>query len=364
MKKILIYFTLILFTLLSNAQEKKLYKFNNPYYEIDSLAVYTQYKGDIPLLVSELTKNCTTQLEKSRAIFMWITENIEYDYKAYNKGDGDMGMPEHKAGKEYGKAYAKWEDNYLKNIITKKKAICSGYSWLFKKMCDLSGIQSSVVSGYIKQKKGEIGKTGKLDHAWNVMLIDDKYYHIDATWGAGFCFKNEKGKLESFVKRRNDFYWLIPHDKLLIDHFPEDPEWIRHKPYVNAMEDYKNQPYYEKGIIPYIKIVKPESGIINARVGNVIHFKLKVVNYAGPHLVRIRNNTNRTSVLKPIESYYIDKDSNSVFYMEWKDSVDFKREVKDTTIVFDYMIRDDRIRNIEVGIDGWPTAFYFKVNIQ
>lgn len=206
-------------------------------------------------------------------------------------------------------------------------------------MCDLSGIQSSVVSGYVKQKKGEIGKTGKLDHAWNVMLIDDKYYHIDATWGAGFCFKNEKGKLESFVKRRNDFYWLIPHDKLLIDHFPEDPEWIRHKPYVNAMEDYKNQPYYEKGIIPYIKIVKPESGIINAKVGDTIHFEIEVENYTGPFTMHTTTN------LKPDE------------YTQTK----FKRI--GTILTFDYPIENKRIRELTIYSDGFE-ILTFKIKIK
>lgn len=121
MKKTLL-LSLVLFTFLSKAQDKELIKINNPYYEIDSLAVYTEFKGELPLLVNDLTKNCTTQLEKTRVIFMWITENIAYDYKAANKNNIKVKFPKHKGKKDYGTIYAKWEDKFLK--INKERESC------------------------------------------------------------------------------------------------------------------------------------------------------------------------------------------------------------------------------------------------
>ena len=70
MKKFLLSI-IILFCFLKGYCQKDI---NNPYYTIDNIAIHTEYKNDIPLLVSDLTKHCTTDLEKVRAIFMWITE--------------------------------------------------------------------------------------------------------------------------------------------------------------------------------------------------------------------------------------------------------------------------------------------------
>ena len=46
------------------------------YSAIDNYAKTVKYKGDLKLLVSDLTKNCTTELEKTRAIFIWVTHNV------------------------------------------------------------------------------------------------------------------------------------------------------------------------------------------------------------------------------------------------------------------------------------------------
>jgi hypothetical protein len=46
------------------------------YRTIDSLARTIQYKNDLRLLTDDLTKNYTDPLDKTRAIFIWITQNI------------------------------------------------------------------------------------------------------------------------------------------------------------------------------------------------------------------------------------------------------------------------------------------------
>src|SRR5690349_17213354 len=52
---------------------------------VDSLAASVQYKKNIYTLASELTEPYTNKLYKARSIFKWITENIRYDYKDYNR---------------------------------------------------------------------------------------------------------------------------------------------------------------------------------------------------------------------------------------------------------------------------------------
>lgn len=52
---------------------------------LDSVSRSKTYEGDLKLLVSELTKQCTSETEKARAVFIWVTDNIAYDYEAINK---------------------------------------------------------------------------------------------------------------------------------------------------------------------------------------------------------------------------------------------------------------------------------------
>ena len=44
-----------------------------------------KYADDINLLTKQLTSPFTDEIFKARAIFRWITENIAYDFKYYNR---------------------------------------------------------------------------------------------------------------------------------------------------------------------------------------------------------------------------------------------------------------------------------------
>ena len=80
MKKSIIFFIFIISNSYSqNSNDKIQFDY------IDNYVKSIKYKGDISKLVFNLTKTCKTDLEKSRAIFFWISENISYDYKAFNK---------------------------------------------------------------------------------------------------------------------------------------------------------------------------------------------------------------------------------------------------------------------------------------
>src|SRR5690606_29018078 len=88
-------------------------------------------------LAKELTKNSTTELEKVRAIFIWITDNIEYDFELY------------KSPELQDEIYTS-EANIIEHTLKSKKAICSGYSFLFKSLCDEIGIESVSITGFSK----------------------------------------------------------------------------------------------------------------------------------------------------------------------------------------------------------------------
>jgi len=81
--------TLILAFSRACAQERDFH-----YTHADTLSMHVQYHGNINNLTMELTAPCSDQVQKSRAIFVWITNSIACDYKAYNKqvarGDNEL----------------------------------------------------------------------------------------------------------------------------------------------------------------------------------------------------------------------------------------------------------------------------------
>jgi len=246
------------------------------YSKADSLAKTIKYNYDLNLLTKQLTGPFPEPILKVRAIFRWITDNIAYDYKYINKyyykgrepktftcsGDSLQCEIRKKV----------WETAYINKVLNNKKAVCQGYSMLFKKMCDIAGIQSEVIPGYIRTEYYEVGTPGELDHAWNAVLLNGDYYLLDATWAAGGCTKDEDGKLLSFHKQFDNYYWLTPCEEFAKNHYPEDPKWVLLPHY--TIDKFSANPYYLPDEAGNIKLITPGSGVITVKRGDTIHFKL------------------------------------------------------------------------------------------
>jgi hypothetical protein len=163
-------------------------------------------------IASYISANFKDDNEKSRAIFIWVATNIQYDIEnmfALN-------------------FYEKKEEKILKPLKT-KKGICENYAALFTDICQKAGIRSFVVEGYTKQN----GFADYIPHAWSAALIDSTWYLFDPTWGSGYV---SGGKF--FKKINNDHYKANPalFNKT---HMPFDPLW--------QFLDYpiSNQEFYE-----------------------------------------------------------------------------------------------------------------------
>ena len=149
-----------------------------------------------------LIKPAKNEFEKVRSFYVWITENITYDTKTFFNPNRNKKVT-------------------ATEVLTKRKAVCEGYSTLFKALCDNADIKCYLVQGYSKgygfsQRK----KFTSTDHAWNVVFINNKWYLIDATWGSGYI--NEKKKV---VKKFSDYFFLTNPKKFIYTHLPSDPMW-------------------------------------------------------------------------------------------------------------------------------------------
>ncbi len=94
--------------------------------------------------------------EMVKAIHDYIVENTEYDEKSADLIDTDEMTPAYTA---YG-------------ALCEGMAVCEGYAKSFQFLCYCVGINSAQVYG-----------TGDGEpHMWNIVEIDDTWYHTDLTW--------------------------------------------------------------------------------------------------------------------------------------------------------------------------------------
>lgn len=343
----LIYHLLLLFCVTAFAQTPQ-----TDFTQLDSITRTKKYRGDLPLLVSQLTQNCITQTEKARAIFVWIADNIAYDYKAFNKHKLPKRLKP-KKGKNYNDIVAQWKIDYTDRVLRKGKGVCEGYAMLFKRMCDYAGLQTDYVPGYIKKSPREIGRMGTLDHAWNGIILDGKYYYLDVTWAAGYCDKNKKGKLNKFNKYLNNFYWLTPIEKFCMEHYPEDEKSPGVAEY--SKERYKNNPFAYGYYLLDTEIISPQSGVIEAHVGDTIHFEIKNKAFA----INIQYSTN-TDLHPFLTKESRDGNYRAIEESDEKHSLNIKRT--GDIYAFDYIVESDRLRTIEL-YNFNMRAYVFKVKI-
>jgi hypothetical protein len=235
-----------------------------------------KYKGDLASLTRTLTDPYSGQLSKARSIFIWITENIRYDCKDYNKhehrGKEQKGF-KCKNDEDCDAKKEAWETNYIDKVVRRKKGVCQGYAMLFKRMCDIAGLKSEYIRGYTRQEYYQVGMTGSLNHAWNSILIDSTYYLLDITWAAGSVEQNENGKLVDFEKGLNEYYWLTPARDFARNHFPVNPTWTLIPNY--TIENFSENPYYKASDLSILRLIQPNSGVIRAKTGDTIRFKIE-----------------------------------------------------------------------------------------
>ena len=187
---------------------------NSKYLEIDSYVrnCPNSIDKDLDQLVSYLDIIADSDIEKARAIYVWLAENISYDAKSINKN--------------------KYGHNSALGVLKSKKAVCAGYAKLFEILGKKMGLNIQFVTGYSKNDVLEeswdfMGEDG--DHAWNMIKIDDEWRVFDATWGAGNGRDDARGRLVFTKEFSDNWFDLSPHEAIF-SHFPEDTSLILTKP--------------------------------------------------------------------------------------------------------------------------------------
>ncbi|KAK2892217.1 kyphoscoliosis peptidase [Channa argus] len=159
---------------------------------------------DVKTIVQTITQGARNELEKLRAIWVWLCHNIEYDISGYLGRSEKLNSPE--------------------EVIAAGRGVCCGYSNLCTEMCREVGIECQEVAGHSKgvgYRHGQSLKNVKSDHLWNAVLLGGQWFLLDACWGAGRVDMDR----ECFVKRFDDFYFLTDPEEFIDSHFPDEEKW-------------------------------------------------------------------------------------------------------------------------------------------
>lgn len=158
-----LYILIVALTLICNSalcQEIEEIKF-------DKTLQFTRRIHDPLLLLKTIARGRTSEKEKFDAIFNWVVQNIDYDYSTYYSSNGSYPIS-------------------VKKLLKRKRGVCINYAFLMDTLCKLSGLKSSIITGYAKDELFDVNDSIYADnHAWNAVKLDGLWYLYDVTFASG-----------------------------------------------------------------------------------------------------------------------------------------------------------------------------------
>ena len=183
---------------------------------------YIYNKADAVILTEKVKKVCNkilhkvigqTEFEKELSLHDILVQNVLYD---------DV------AKKNLLKFHVR--SNTVLGVLFYKTAVCEGIAKTFKFLLNALDIKCLIVTGDTMDNSSDSADPNVL-HAWNMVKIDGKAYHVDLTWDINSSQKNII---------RHDYFNLTDKD-ILSDHIV-----FKDYPHCNS-ED--NNYFYKKGLM-------------------------------------------------------------------------------------------------------------------
>ena len=216
-------------------------------------------------LATYLAEVGSDDLTRARAVYRWITGNIDYDVNGLSTGSyGDLSPS---------------------GVLRRRSAVCSGYAQLAEALGEAMGLDMEVVNGWSKGYGYTAGQRfdGPTNHAWNAVRIDGEWQLMDATWGAGYL--NERMR---FTRLFQEHYFLTEPEAFVFDHLPRDQRWQLLDRPVSA-EDYADLAYlrpmfFQAGLQikshARVHIATKNRLLVTLGVANPVHMAAQVVDAA------------------------------------------------------------------------------------
>ncbi|MEO8515162.1 MAG: transglutaminase domain-containing protein [Flavobacterium sp.] len=288
------------------------------YEKVDSIVLRYPKKFSSTLkIANQISSDFSNDHDKVRAVYTWITNNIIYDPSEF----ADYAI-QYSTEAERDKAENEFRKKLSSRVLLKSKAVCEGYTTLFAVICDNLNIKSKIVRGGSKTLVSDIGKPYSSNHTWNIVVIDNKEYLIDVTWGAG-------SYEDRFVKKIDYSYFLTDPKQFIKNHYPDD--------YQNALlkEKIEKQEFLNAPVIHNFdfELIYPINGIIKKREAGQIKFKFLTQKKVNSILYNIDRKTyiikefkNNGSLEFVIDLSKLKNGKELILFFDQKEIVDFKLE--------------------------------------
>lgn len=310
MKKQILF--LLLFSFLSAFCEAQDYK------KVDAVVMdYPKSFSSTKKLAQRIAADFSNDFEKVRAAYTWIANNIVYDpveSRGYHI--------EYSTKAELEIQLKKNDAALSSRALSTKRAVCQGYSTLFKVVCEELKIPTKMVSGSSKTNVRDIGKKYISDHAWNIVTIGNKDYLIDVTWGAG-TYSNR------FEKNLNYIYFLSDPYLFIKKHYPDNYEHALLKEKIGQQEFLNGPLIYNYDF----KLIEPTNGILKKATGGKMKFrfsapkKVKDITYlSGGKPYKVTPFTSNNNLEFTIDLSRLKKEKDLVLFFDFDSVIGFKLE--------------------------------------
>lgn len=228
---------------------------------------------DPAVLSRMLTAPCTTEKEKVKAIFRWITDNISY-YRMTPKTAQRKPVRIHEEEVADTAALKPLTERIAIKVLQDRKTHCEGYARLFKSLCDHAAIRAEIITGYARADMNRTEEKFRSNHSWNAVYIDSAWRLLDVTWASGYITRST----EEFVKRYDEYYFLTPPEDFIRHHYPDDLRWTL-LPDPPPLYEFRYTPFRQRSYAKYdITGYYPVKGIIEAKLGDTIHLEIETGN--------------------------------------------------------------------------------------
>lgn len=118
-------------------------------------------------LYDQLVDEDMTDYQKVKAIYEGVMARTKYNYPVFNKYKDSSDREAMLDDPEF-----ILTQTWL-GLVEGADMVCGGYSQSVSSLLDLAGIPNLVVTSF----------SDDMGHAWNKVLLDGKWYNLDATWG-------------------------------------------------------------------------------------------------------------------------------------------------------------------------------------
>ncbi len=129
--------------------------------------------------------------------------------------------------------------------------MCTGYAYLIKELCFLANIECKIINGYGRSTTTNVDTLQLVNHSWNAVKLNDKWYLCDATWSSGYFIN------DVFIKDYNLGYFLTEPILFAKNHYPINKKWLLDSTLIAS--DYQASPMvygktFSHQIIPYYPV--------------------------------------------------------------------------------------------------------------